>query len=379
MTVISRGSLPHNFLDSRVSPRLKLPTPTSQFLFAQAALGGRMRFAALNAGMQTVQQFGSIAGPGVVHSPDLDRMIRVADALPGFVKAVDEFGKGAGDTIKLDRDVYSGGGYSEAARERVTGKKTATTGQRIKGEQVPMVLKHFRGPYAADGTEVQPYIVEEFDTQFRANKEQLASKITRHLHFDYVKWLDTVVRDRFRATQYITYADGVSNVSAMVSGAGHTIDMTWLLTGRKALSDREWRPFDNGYYLCLVPTAFRIQMLDDSRFVDLVKAHTRDVNPIFGFIGTMDDVMFAECTTLKTYSAGETVPGDGNAVPAGATVYEALMFGPGCVGMGTGQEVEARFMDDTDAGAQASIIWDAKQAFQTLDERGVQRILFQAA
>jgi hypothetical protein len=374
----SRGSLPQNFLDSRVNPLIRLPTPQPQFLFAQAALGGRMMSAALDAGMQTVQQFGSMAGGGTVVPPDLDRLIRTADAFPNFVTARDEFGKGEGDTIKMDREIYEGGGYTEAARERVTGKPTSTTGQSIRGEQVPMVLKHFRGPYAANGTTVQPYPIEEFDAKFRANREQLAGKISRHLAYDRVKWLDTVIRDRMRATQYITYADGVSNVLSYTAGAGHTIDLEWVLTGRKALTDREWRPFPNGFYLYLVPTSFRIQMVDDTRFVQLSKAHQTPVNPLFGFIGMIEDVMIAECTTLKTYAAGETVPGDGNAVPSGATVYESLMFGPGVVGYGTGQEAEARFSDDTDYGATAKVIWDSKEAFQTLDERGCQRILFQA-
>lgn len=376
---IGRGSLPQEFLDSDVSSRLRLPTPQPQYLFAQMALGGRMRMAALNAGQTTVQQYVSIASSGgQVDDPDLDRLVRFADAYPDAIMTRDEFGKNAGDTIKMRRRVYSGGGYTEADRERVTGKTTSTTGQRIAAEDIPMVLKHYRGPYASGGSSVEPYVVEEFDWRFRAQRSDLANEITSHLHYDYIKWLDTVVRDRFRSTSNITYVGGATSVSAYTSGAGYTIDLPTILNARKSVSDREWQPFSNGKYLCLVPTSFQVQMADDARFVNLVKNNNGTPNPIYGYIGEIENVVFAECTTLKEYAATNAVPGDSNTVPSGATVYEALLFGPGCVGFGTGQAPEARFMDDTDAGAVAKIIWDAKHAFQTLDNRGIQRILFQA-
>lgn len=377
MSFIGLGTLPGNFI-SGVSPGMRLPTPEPQYLFARAALGGRLVSAAINAGVSTVQQFVSMAGNGAALPADLDMMVRSADLYPGAVIAVDELGKEAGDTIKLPRDVFTGGGYDLASRRVAAGKPTSTTGQAFSMEEVPVILEEFEGPYSTANSQVQPFEIREFDAKYRKNREQLTSKTTRQLNRDYVKWLDTVIRDLFRITNNITYADDVANVLSMTANAGHNASLDMLLKMRKSLSDREWQHFPNGRYLCIVPTAFNVQMGGDPQWTRLSQFKDAGKNLLYGYITSLQDMDIIECTTLKTYAAGDTVPGDGNVVPAGATVYEALLFGPGGVGMGTAQPAEARFADDTDFGKAAKVIWNAKQGFQTLDTRAVQRGLFQA-
>jgi hypothetical protein len=56
-----------------------------------------------------VQQYVSMAGSGAPISSDLDRLIRTADAYPGFFQTLDQLGKGLGDTIKFQRPVFSAG------------------------------------------------------------------------------------------------------------------------------------------------------------------------------------------------------------------------------------------------------------------------------
>jgi hypothetical protein len=386
MSIVGRGTMPQNYLDFLalgVNPMLRLKTPEPQYFFAQALLGSRIGSNALKMAMEPRDWAMAMAGGnGAVLPAGLDRLIRYAEAFPQIVQTVEELDgtKGKGDTIKLERDVFTGGGYTTADRKKTPGKTTSTTGLVITGEEVPMVLEHYRGPFGASGTEPQPYVVDEFDNKFRANKEALASRIFRHLHRDRVKFLDTVVRDLFRATTNITYADGVANVLSMTAAAGHTANLEMVKRARKSINDREWQPFANGNYLFLVPTEFDVQMIADPDWIQYTKAHGGGSgNPIFGKIAQVDDVEIIQVTTLKTYAAGDTVPGDGNAVPSGATVYEGLMIGPGAVGYAVAQDAESRFSDSTDYGASASIIWDSKESFKTLDVRGIQRVLFQNA
>jgi len=371
---ISRGSLPQNFIDS-VTPGLRLPTPEPQYFFAKMAMAGRLNLAALNAAAPTVQQFVSMAGGGAVLSPELDELVRAADAFPDAVKAVDEFGLGKGDTIKFFRDVYGGGGFDETSRELKTDQTISTTGQAIQAEEVPVVLKEYIGPH--DGTSVKPYAIWNFDAKYRANKEQLAGKTTRYLRRDYIRWLDACTRKRFSASKNITYADAVSNVLSFTSGANHVLSLETLLAARKAISDREWQKFPNGRYMCCVPTKFNTDMVGDVDYRELSKQHTDGRNLIFGYIGSVQDIDIFEVTTLGTYGAGVTVPNDGNAVPSGVTVQESLLFGPGAVGFGTALPPEPRWADDTNFGTLAKLIWYAIHAFQLLDDRGVQRILSQ--
>lgn len=373
MGTITRGSLPSNFLDSVSAGGLRLPTPEPQYFFAKMALGARLGLGALDAGAATVQQFVSMMGGGDNLSPDLAEMARAADAYQGAVKAVDAFGLGMGDTVKFERDVYTAGLTTEASRILQTGQTISTTGQIIQEEQVPVVLQQYIGPN--NGTSNLPYSIADFDAKYRANKEALASKVTRHLRRDYTRWLDAVIRDRFRATTNVTYSDSVANVASFTAGAGHIANLEMIFNGRKSLSDREWAKFSNGRYMCLVPTKFNTDMIGDVDYREMSKVHMEGRNLIYGYIGSVQDVDFFECSTLKTYAAGDTV--EGSTVPASVTVQEALLFGPGVVGMGTALAPECRWLDDTNAGTLAKCIWYALHAFQTLDSRGVQRMLFQ--
>jgi hypothetical protein len=378
MSSISRATLPQNFLDS-VSSGMRLPTPEPQYFFAKMAMGARLTLAALDAGLPTVQQFVTMSGGGAQLPPDLNEMARAADAYPGAILAVDDFGKGMGDTIKFRRDSYGGGGFDQASRKLTTNTTISTTGQAIQMEEVPVILEQFHGPMAAGATAPAPYQIPEFDAKYRAAKEALTSVTTRYLRRDYVKWLDSVVRDQFRKSSYISYADPttVTSSASFTAGAGHLLSLEGIMAARKAISDREWQKFGNGRFMCLVPTKFNTDMVGDVDYRELSKVHADGRNQLFGYIGSVQDVDFFECTTLKTYAAGDVIPGDGGTVASGVTVQESLLFGPGAVGVGTALPAEARWADDTNYGTLAKCIWFAMHAFECVDSRGVQRILSQ--
>jgi hypothetical protein len=175
-------------------------------------------------------------------------------------------------------------------------------------------------------------------------------------------------------------ADGVSNVLSFTAGAGHSATLDMMLKARKALADRERGSFSNGRVIALVPTQFNVDMVQDPVYRDLSAQHAGK-NPLFQYLATLNDIDIFQCTTMKTYAPGDTVPTDGNAVPAGAgnNVYEALMITPGSVGFGQADPPMVFESDDTDYQKAVKVIWRSTQAFQTVDERGIQRILFQAA
>jgi N4-gp56 family major capsid protein len=388
MSVISRGSLPQNFIDS-ASTGMRLPTPEPQYFFAKMALASRLSLAALNAGMSTAQQFVTVAGGGKPMSPELDEMARAADAYQGAITAVEEFGKDAGDTVKFFRDVYEGGGYTEDARTLSEEATISTTGQAIKAEEVPVVLKEYHGPH--DGTSVKPYAIKSFDAKYRKNKEELSSKTTRYLRRDYVKWLDRVIRGRLIAagSTNITFPSGSGYTAGanFTVGGGAGVSLQQILDARKSLSDREWSKFGNGRYMCVVPTSFNTQMVGDVDYRELSKTHREDRNQIFGYITSIQDIDFFEVTTTAQYSddGGDDIATiSGSTVGTGVTLNEALLFGPGCVGFGTATNEqtgsigpEVRWADDTNYGTIAKVIWYALHAFQTLDNRGCQRIVYQ--
>lgn len=378
---IGQSTLPQNFV-SQVNAGMRLPQPTAQFFFAMMALGAVQRTAAIENGVGTAEEFGKLMaqGGGMDVPTDLSRFLRSADAYPDAVMFVAGFGKDAGDTVKMRRPVYSGGGYTEEDRRVRPGKPTSLTGQSLQMEEVPVVLSQFEGPWSTAAGGVEPYQIAEFDAKYRKNKDNLASLTKEALLYDYLAFLDGAVRNRFRGTANITYADSMANVLSFTLGAGHSASLDMFLRAKKAISLRERPGFkSNGRYMCLVPPVANVDMASDPSYRDLAGQHREDKNLLFTPLASVQDIDFFECSTLKTYAAGDTVPNDGNAVPAGSTVYEALLFGPNAVGFGQAAPPTLYDTSDTDFGKNAKVIWRSVEAFQTLDSRGIERVLFQDA
>lgn len=381
MSSINRATLPQAFLDS-VNAAMILPTPEPQYWFAGAAMGNSVRSAAIRDGQFSgLAYIQSIMGTSGVPD-DLDRMVRAADAYPDSVLNVDDkFGEGMGTVYKFKRRKFEGGGYTESDRQVIVDKPTSTTGKSVQMEEIEMVLRQFEGPYDTIQSSVAPYAIYDFDKRWgaMATRTSLVNEAKVHLQRDAMKWLDTVIRDRFRSTANITFADAaVSSVASYTASAGYTANLEMVKRARQALADREWAPFPNGKYTLLVPSAFDTQMLGDVSYRQLSQFAQQGRNPLYGYIGSIHNVDIFEVTTLKTYAATESVPND-TTVPSGATVYEGLLFGPGAVAFGSPAGFESFFADDTDYGKAAKVIWRIAAALQTVDSRGVQRLLFQNA
>lgn len=377
---IDRGSLPQNFLDSVTNQSLLLPTPEPQYLFAHWAMAGRMNFAAMTNGNGAgVRDYAAMLSGGGAEMPaELDRLVRVAEMYPDFVQAIDDFGVGQGDTIKFQRNVYNSAGtsgYTKAVRKLNSDVAISTTGQTVKMEDVPVILDELHGPINSAGTAVAPYAIRQFDAKYRANRFQLASVVGHHLKRDYVKTIDTIVRDEFRQTSKYTTSDGVA-VSAMTAGAGHGHNLETWIEAQKQLSDREWQPFASGRYVALVDSTFNKDMIQDQFYTELSKNHP-EKNQLFKYIGSVQNMDFFECSTLYNYAAATTVPDEGSTVPSSVSVHESLLIGPGAVGFGTALAPEARFDEGTNYQTVAKVIWYALHAIQMVDERGVQRVLTQ--
>ena len=90
----------------------------------------------------------------------------------------------------------------------------------VKGEQTKITLDQFEGPYSSENSLVQPYAISNFDAQYKANSQELAGIVSKHLQRDVVKLLDTDIRDQFRLASGITYGSDAANVAAFTnSGA----------------------------------------------------------------------------------------------------------------------------------------------------------------
>src|SRR5690606_4216863 len=188
------------------------------------------------------------------------------------------------------------------------------------------------GPYSADGSAPAPYAIWGFDAKYRRNKLQLAGLASQHLRRDYVYWLDSVIRDEFLQSSNVTFPTNIGDAADFVAGGNKKYTLSQFMNARKTLSDREWQKFPNGRYVCIVPTDFNTQMLEDLDYQELSKSHP-EKNQLYGYISSVQDIDFFESTTLKSYAPASTL--EGQTVATDVTLEEAIMVGPGAVGFGT--------------------------------------------
>lgn len=389
-----RGAMPQQYEDFQSLAGAKgmtLPTPIPQYFLANLAMAGRFSATAMAQGLSGPRALVDILGGGAPH-PELARLSTMVEFLPGLINVVEEFNrdKGEGDTVKFMRPVYSVGGLGELDRALKSQVSIGTTGRAVRLEEVPVTLHEFAGPYASDGSAVQPFGVNKFDAKYRSNKIALASEVVHHLSYDYMAWLDSVLTCKYcRAsrsgttwtsadTTYLTWSDSsFTAVTDYVAGGGSQFSCEQLLRARQTLRDRYINPFQTGRYAALVPTSWNTQMVGDVQYRELSKAHTDGRNQIFGYITTIEDIDIFECNTLPTYAAAGTYAG--GVVPASVTINEGIICGPGAVGFGCTLPPEVRFSETTDYQRMANLIWYAVQGQDVLDDRFVQRFCAQTS
>lgn len=382
MSAIWRGSLPANFDSLVASGMLRQPEP--QYFFAKLGMAARLKKSAMDAGVSTVQQFVSLAGEGAAVPNELDQLIRIADErLPDAIFFNEDDSRTVGDTIRLQRVVFAGGGYSEASRLVHPGALTSEVGQSITTEEVSIALKQFEGPFNTALGKVSPYEIPIFDAKKLNAQKSLIDTVSLQLNRDYMKWLDAVVKEYFFASGNMTLPSGVANAAAFTNGGTKHFSLQQIADAKRALRNREWSSFQNGRYACIVPTDFQTQMLQDPIWRELTRNSQNaeaQKNPVYGFIGSYQDVDFYEVsnTSLKTYGPGAVVPGAlGGTVAASVNLVEAVLIGPGGVGMVSTGEPKPYFSDSTNFGKRGAVIWRAEHGFQTLDDRAIQRITVQ--
>jgi hypothetical protein len=381
MAQINRASLPADFLDHVDNSGLLLPQPEPHWCFAKVASAGRLAVSALNAGQQTSQQYGSIAGGGMSISPTLDELIRFSDMYPGLLNVRNEFGLTKGDTIKFQRPVFSTGGATKAARAKSTTVPTSSTGMGITTEETTLSVDIYQGPYSETSGGVKPYEIAEFDAKYRASKVSLASLVSLNLVRDHSYWLHYVIRNEFQSMTYTTLANpDYTDFTDFVAGGGQKWTAEMILRARKTLTDRNVQPFPNGRYIAYVPTGFNTDMLEDVDYREMSKVHQDGRNLLYGYIGSIQNVDLFECSTLRTYAAGTTPPGDKTGlIGANVAIATGFMCGPGAVGFGVAQNPHCRYHDDTDYGNVAKVIWQSAYAIDVLDVRNVQNMAVQTA
>lgn len=373
MAVIDRATLPAEFYD--ITSRMMLRQPEPQYLYAQLVFMADVQ-AELRAdpnAYQLIAGRGIEPGNGAAVKPFAENQLQLvaADRIRGETITVsDELAKGnVGSTIRMNRPVFSGGGYTAAARLIASGQSISTTGITIAAEQVSITIQRFAGPYDTANSRVAPYPIDRFDAQ--RSVHSLAEMVGVQLQRDRMKFIDSVYASIFDspASGSVLYPGDPTNslstdASAFpaASNGYRPFDADCVFRAEQKLADLFIPRFADGMYRLVITPQQARQLRNDPAFQRMAVFET-SMNPLKqSFVATLGQVEIYQCSTNTVDTT--TV--------ASVSINHAIMFGPGLCGrVRSGEGCRVANSTDDNFGETPKVVWIAYEGQSLLDNRFV--------
>ena len=364
---ISRATLPVEFYDRTSALMLKQPEP--QYLWARLVMmadaSAELRRGAASGTSRALVESGA-------NVPDLAEMqLLLSDDIRGeAIFTSDELAPGKeGHTIRLNRPVFSGGGYTEAERTIAANTSISTTGIDLSMEQVAITIKRVAGPFAANGTVVQPYPIDKFDAQHSIHS--LVQTVGLNLQRDRTKYLDKIISALydlgsvkvFPGDSGFQLTTDAGAFTANVNG-DRPMDLETIFRAEEKLETLNIPRFANGKYLCVLSPQQSRQLRSDPLLNKQAVFETQK-NPLnTSFIATIGGV---EVYVSNTQAIDTSTV-------SGVSIHHGVMFGPGAVGRAGSGPCEVASANEDNYGQTAKVIWLAHEGHSVLDNRFIVNI-----
>lgn len=368
MPVVSAAWLPSEFIE--LTSKRMLTAPLPQFFYANMVYMADMRaqFNANPGAFEWMSGRGVPAGVGAP-VPDIATMqLMLADTIrSGAIVVSDELASQPGSVVKFNRPVFTGGGYTQAARAIAAGQTISVTPIAYTGEQVPIEIVRYAGPYAANGTQVQPIGVDRF--MAKRGIHSLIERTGQQLHYDRDVWLDTVIATLFDspASGNVLYPNDPngalsSDAAAFTVGVNgdRTFDYETILRMQAKLQQTNIPTFDDGKYRLVVNPAQAQQLMLDPQFARYAKEDA-STNPLrTGFLKSIGTVeVYMSSTNIVSTTA-----------VSGVTINHATMFGKEIVARVADEEgCRVALSTDDNYGETVKPVWIAYEGYGLLDNR----------
>jgi len=356
MTLVTRASLPSEFLDITSAKLLKQPEP--QYLYA------KMWKIALNAALNPAGEIGlpgrAIASDGAGVDPlDASRLMLDDGISSGAIQVIPELGKGPGHTVRLNRPVFANTTYTEASRQIPSGGDISTTAISLSAEQVPVTIKKFAGPYDQVNSRVAPYGVDRFDASLSIHS--LADMVGKNLARDFDKFIENVMVTLLDTASTTVRPLGFSADSDFTTAESGPMDFNTISRVERALDEANIPVFPNGRRMLVIDPRQAQSLKDDPQFARYAEFHA-PVNPLLAqsYLKSVAGFDIYKSNTLDTDTNGSSV-----------VVHKAHAFGPGVLGSAIGEMPRVMPATDDNYGETAKVIWLLYGAFALLDNRFV--------
>lgn len=370
MPVISRATLSPEFFD-HTSERL-LIQPEPQYVLARLLFmsNAAAEFRRTGAPMGlTPERAIPDMGAGVGSFEEMQLLL--SDPIRAeAIFTSDELAPGKhGHTIRINRPVFSGGGYTEASRTVASGQNISTTPIDLSMEQVSITIKRAVGPYAASGSAPQPYGIDRLDAEHSVHS--IAASVGMQLYRDRTKYIDTVLSTYFDGGSTVLYPSDPNNLLSTDATAYPTntagtrpFDAEVVFRAEESLGSANIPRFANGKYVMIISPRQARQLKGDPEFQRL-SVYDPARNPLqSAYVRTLGGVEIYESNTAPTDTS--TV--------SGLTIHHAAVFGPGAVGYANAGPCLPATSSDDNYGETVKVIWRVYEGLALLDNRFIVNI-----
>lgn len=357
-----RASIPSEFFD--ITSPLLLTAPIPQFTHAKLIIS------ALNAGLNDSGDNIAlpIPGrdvPGGVHDEYVtlkELELQLANPLPKqAIQVMNDFrpeAKTPGHTVRYNRPKFTNTTHTAASRETPAGAVIGTSAVPIQGEQVPLTVKRYVGPYNSTTSAPGPFAIDVFDAS--RSLHSFTRIVEQHFKYDYHKCLDSwaiALFDEAPTANIIWAADATAD-NDLTAENSHPFDWRLLKRAARKMDDNNVPRFDDGKRICILSPLQEEQLSTDPEYQRQTR-HRDDMNPLFKdsyIAGVMDWHLFKSNTLTRTANSSSV------------DVHYAQAFGPQAVGWGLGGLPE--IVPNTNDNYKQTVlaVWIAFMAFGVLNE-----------
>jgi hypothetical protein len=372
MPVTSPAWLPSEFTE--ITSALMLKAPVKQFLYANMVYmaDAQAQLRADPSSFEWVSGRGVPATAGGAPVPPLESMqLMLADNIRGEVIITsDELANAPGSVVKINRPVFTGGGYTFAQRAVGSGQTMSTTPISLTGEQVPITINRYSGPFAAGGTVPQPYGIDRF--QAMQSVHSLSAKVAQYLQYDRDALLDNGIATLIDnpASGAVLYPGDPNNTlssdaSAFITDGDRTFDYETIMRAVAFLQSQNIPTFADGMYRMVINPAQAKQLSLDPVYRSEAKMLVNAPDPrnpiLNSWVANIGRV-------VEVYSSTSNVV-DTSTV-SGVTINHAVMFGPQIVGRVRDKEgVRIALSSDDNYGETAKAMWIAYEGYAMMNQQ----------
>ena len=358
MGIADRISLPQEFYDKTSGMMLRVPLPA--FMFARMVAAGSIAAELNTEGMASkLSDLRSYVSAGV-QPPSLSDQMLMLGAVPGAnaITVVNDLSaQGEGQTVRLNRPVFSAAGLTEAARIVSGNNAISVVPVDMTMGQATITIHLVTGPYDNANSRVAPYGIDAVVA--KKSVHDLASLVGQNLYYDRTAYLDAVYSILFCNYANTNVRPGAYATDASMPTTGEVaLDLATVWKAQEALETANVMTFEDGTYNLLIsPKQMRQLRIDVMQ--SGVATFQQEKNPLFGDCERIGKVRIISCNTLQTDTASVS----------GQTIQRGVMHGPGYAGYANAMACEVRSSTDDNYGFAPKVIWAAYEGGGILDSR----------